>query len=184
MPQARPPDRAEEARLIQRAQAGEAAALEALYDQYAPAIFRYFYFRVRDPLLAEDLTGIVFLKMVEHLPRYIERGAPLGAWLFQIAHSQFIDHVRRSARHPQDALSEATPADDADPETQVEFVFENQQLWVALQTLTAEQQQVVQLRFWEGYSLEATAQLLGKTIGAVKALQHRALRHLTLQIKS
>ena len=164
--------------LIQRAQRGEAQAVSELYQLHAPAIFRYFYFRVQDRAAAEDLTSEVFIKMIEGLPRYEERGFPISAWLFRIAHDRVVDHHRRSAYRQAEPLSDTLEAREAGTEAQALARAEQDRLLLLLGTLTDEQQTVVQLRFIEGLSLEDCAQILGKTSGAIKSLQHRALRQL------
>lgn len=168
--------------LVQRAQAGEADALTELYRQHSPAIYRYCLFRVRDPAAAEDLASEVFLRAVEGLPRYVDRGAPLAAWLFRIAHDRVVDFHRRAANRPAEELSDHLPDHQPGTEAQALGRLEAGRLTALLAQLTDEQQLVVQLRFLEGYSLEEAARLMGKTTGAIKALQHRALRQLARQL--
>ena len=164
--------------LIHRAQRGEPEAVAELYRIHSPAIYRYFYFRVHDRATAEDLTGEVFVKMVEGLPRFVDRGAPLAAWLFRIAHDRVVDHHRRAAHRQTEALSDGLEASEPGTETQALQRAEMERVSAVVATLTDEQRMVIQLRFVEGYSLEQCASLLRKTPGAIKALQHRALRQL------
>lgn len=168
----------EEQQLIQYAQAGNADAVAELYRRHAPAIFRYVFFRMNDRTAAEDLTGDVFLEMMQALNRYTERGAPFAAWLFRIAHARVVDYHRRHARRPTETLSETLPDHTPGPELQATHHAEMHVLLSAMQILTDEQRTVIQLRFVEGHSLEATAQIMRKTPGAIKALQHRALGRL------
>lgn len=174
----------EEQQLIQRAQAGNAEAVAELYRRHAPAIFRYAFFRVNDQTAAEDLTGDVFVEMMQALHRYTERGAPFAAWLFRIARARIVDYHRRHARRPTETLSETLADHAPSPEMQATTQAETHGLLAAMQILTDEQRTVIQLRFVEGHSLETTARLMRKTLGAIKALQHRALsrlgRHLQL----
>jgi RNA polymerase sigma-70 factor, ECF subfamily len=164
--------------LVERARRGEAEAVAELYRLHSPAIFRYFFFRVRERAMAEDLTGEVFVKMVEGLPRYEERGHPITAWLFRIAHDRFVDHHRRAALRPTEPLADTQVATELGTEAQAIERAQQQQLWQLMGSLTEEQQTVIQLRFIEGYSLEDCARLLHKSTGAIKSLQHRALRQL------
>ncbi len=173
----------EERALVQSAQRGDAEAVAALFRRYAPAIFRYFIFRVSDRASAQDLTSEVFVKMVEGLPQYRARGAPFAAWLFRMAHDRRVDHYRRAARRPTEDLGEEIIDSVPGPETQAASHAEDLRLQAALKVLTDEQQLVVQLRFIEAYSLEDTARILKKTVGAVKAIQHRALGHLGTLMK-
>lgn len=174
---------AEEQALVSRAQQGDASALSALYHRHAPALYRYFVLRLHERTVAEDLTGEVFLKMVEGLGNYEQRGAPLAAWLFRIAHDRMVDYVRHSARRPTTALLETIIDPESGPELQALDQAERQQLLAAVTTLGDEQKLVIQLRFIEGYSLEDVARIMRKTVGAVKALQHRALTSLGRKIE-
>jgi RNA polymerase sigma-70 factor (ECF subfamily) len=128
--------------------------------------------------VAEDLTGDVFLQMVQALHRYTDRGAPFAAWLFRIAHDRVIDYHRRQARRPTVPLFEALSDDEPGPETQAAHQADTHGLRAAMKVLTDEQRTVLQLRFLEGHSVELTARLMRKTPGAIKALQHRALSRL------
>lgn len=169
----------DEKHLIQRAQQGNADALADLYQHYAPLLFRYFFFRTNDQTTAEDLTGEVFLRLVESLQHYHDRGFPFAAWLFRIAHARVVDYHRYRARRPSEALSEQAVDPQPDPEALAAHKWDIARIANTLVLLTDEQQTVIQLRFVEGYSLEETARLMQKTIGAVKAMQHRALQYLT-----
>jgi RNA polymerase sigma-70 factor (ECF subfamily) len=172
-------DRSKE--LIRRAREGEAEAVSELYRQHAPKIFRYFYLRLKDQAVAEDLTGEVFLRMVQSLPQYADSGAPIAAWLFRIAHDRLVDYHRQN--RPVDELPEQLHDPQPGLEAQAVDASELRDVMRFVETLTEEQQLVVQLRFIEGLSVEETAQLLNKTPGAVKALQHRALRSLMEKLK-
>ncbi len=168
----------EERDLIRRAQQGDAEAATQLYRRHGPAVFRYFLFRLGDETVAEDLTGEVFLQMVRGLPKFEDRGAPLGAWLFRIAHARLVDYHRRSATRQSEPLLDSLPDDNPGPEAESIQRAENRRVQAAIGTLTDEQQTVVQLRFIEGCSLEDAASIMNKSVGAIKALQHRALRRL------
>jgi RNA polymerase sigma-70 factor (ECF subfamily) len=167
-----------EASLIRRAQQGDAEAVAELYRLHSPAVYRYFYFRVHDRATAEDLTGEVFVKMVEGLPRFVERGAPLAAWLFRIAHDRVVDHHRRTAYRQSEPLSDGLELGGPGTEAQALQQAEMERIRAAVATLTEEQRMVIQLRFVEGYNLEQCATIMRKTTGAIKALQHRALHQL------
>jgi RNA polymerase sigma-70 factor (ECF subfamily) len=116
--------------------------------------------------------------MVEALPRFVDRGAPVAAWLFRIAHDRVVDHHRRAVYRDSQVIGETLETGEAGPEAQALGSAEKQQLNELIAQLTDEQRTVIQLRFIEGYSLEECARILGKTIGAIKALQHRALRQM------
>jgi RNA polymerase sigma-70 factor (ECF subfamily) len=173
-----PSEPVSEESLIVRAQQGEAEALAQLYEAHAPAVFRYIYFRVRDRHIAEDITADVFVRMVEALPHFELRGLPFAAWLFRVAHDRVVDHHRRAAVRRPEVLPDTLVDAEANTEAAALQTHSNAALIDRLSELTDEQQAVLQLRFIEGYSLEQTAAALAKTQGAVKALQHRALRQL------
>lgn len=167
-----------ESDLIRRAQAGDGDAVAELYRAHSPAVFRYFTFRISDVAAAEDLTAEVFLKMVAGLPGYQDRGLPLAAWLFRIAHDRAVDYRRRLAVRQAEPLDEAVVDRQANTEVEAIRRTESKRMRALLAKLTDEQQDVVLMRFVEGLSLEQTAQALGRSVGAVKAAQHRALRRL------
>ena len=172
-------ERKREQALIRLAQRGDTQAFAELYRAYVDNIYRYLYFRVNAVPVAEDLTADVFMKALEGLPGYQERETPFLGWLYRIAHARLIDYYRRS-RHTDhhediDAIELGTTHD-----LDASLMFEHQSghMRAALRTLTDEQQQVIILRFVEGRSIEETADLLGKTEGAIKTMQHRALQSL------
>ena len=167
-----------QAQLVARAKQGDERAISQLYRQYAPGIYGYLASRVGDPALADDLTSEVFLRALEGLSRFEERGVPLSAWLYRIAHDRMVDHVRRQARRPTTSLdSVRAPAQDALDET-VEARLRMDQIAQAMKHLTAEQQQVILLRFAAGFKLREVAYVMDKSAAAVKMLQLRALTRL------
>lgn len=172
--------RVEEQRLIALAQRGDADAFAELYRANVQAIYRYIAHRVNDPQLAEDITGDVFIRALEALSSYQEQGRPFIAWLYRVAHARVVDYYRRTGRRPIE-----TDLDDEEPTpvvTDLDTAMIRRQAAAALREaithLTGDQQQVVILRFIEGYRIEMVAQIMGKQPNAVKALQHRALRAL------
>jgi RNA polymerase sigma-70 factor (ECF subfamily) len=173
-----PADLDRELLLIQRSQRGDAEALTELYQLFSAPIYRYCLLRVGDAATAEDLTAEVFLNMIESLPRYVSRGAPFGAWLFRIAHNRVSDHRRRQARHGSAPISESLHDAGPAPEEVAMQGADLQHVWSAAGKLSDDYQMVLQLRFIEGLSLEETARLMGKSIGAIKVMQHRGLRRL------
>lgn len=168
----------DETTLVQRARRMEPAAISALYRQHVQAIYRYIYYRVGDVQTAEDLTAEVFVRAIEGLPNYQSRGVPFAAWLYRIARARVADHFRREQRTGTVDLKEDWPADDDSLLVQVQRSFYHRKLRGAINQLTPDQQHVVILKFVEGLSNAEVAQILGKTEGAVKSLQHRALNAL------
>ncbi len=168
--------------LIRRAQEGEREAFAELYDRHYLAIYNYFYYRLGDRETAEDLTADLFVRMVEKIDRYRDRGRPFLAWLYTIARNLLTDHYRRR-RGEAVPLDDLPLSDGKNPPTEVEHRLAVDCLHRALRHLTADQQQVIINRFLEKRSINKVAGLLGKTEGAVKAMQHRALAALRRAIE-
>jgi RNA polymerase sigma-70 factor (ECF subfamily) len=170
--------REEEARLVERAQEGDKQAVAELYRRHVDVIFEYAYARVRDATVAEDLTAQVFLKAIEGLPDFRYQGKPFVSWLYTIARARTADYWRKRQSRDTVPLTESLPADSPQPEEIAEVEDE----WVAaiglLAHLTDDQQDVMILRFVGEMSLSQVADILGKTVGAVKSIQHRALAAL------
>jgi len=164
--------------LIERAQRFEPEAVAELYRRHLGEIYRYCLFRIRDEAAAEDLTEEVFLNMLQALPRYTDRGVPFVAWLYRIARARVVDYQRQRARRPTEALADTLADAAPSPEMQALAHAESRELQAAMARLSDHYQMVLQLRFIEGCDLEETARRMGKTMGATKVLQHRALRKL------
>ena len=171
----------DETRLIQLAQQGNTEACAVLYDRHYDAVYRYCYYRVSDVNLAQDLTSDVFVRMVAKLDTYRVQGRPLLAWLYTIARNLITDLHRQHGQATHVPLEEATMlgrdgrrdmARDVDRRLQADCLAN------ALQHLTEEQRQVILLRFMEDYRNGQVARILNKSEGAIKALQHRALKSL------
>jgi RNA polymerase sigma-70 factor (ECF subfamily) len=174
----------EEANLVAQAKRGDEAAIGQLYRQYAPGIYGYVVSRIREPAVADDLTSEVFVRALEGLSRFEYRGISLSAWLYRIAHDRLVDHFRRQAREPTLPLDdEFLPAQEG-LEQEVDVRLRIQQLRGAMEKLTAEQHQVILLRFISGLKLQEIAYVMDKSTAAVKMLQLRALtrlKHLVAQ---
>lgn len=170
----------DEARLIRQAQKGDARACAALYDRHYDAVYRYCYYRLGEGHAAQDVTGEVFVRMVEKLDTFRPRGRPLLAWLYTIARNLVTDHYRQQGQANHVPLDEALPLpDNGDgPDRHTDRRLEAECLAAALVHLTEEQRQVILLKFMENLSNAEVAALLGKSEGAIKSLQHRALAAL------
>lgn len=167
--------------LLQGCQRGEAAAAEALYGLYADRIYRYILARTGDPHVAEDLTGEVFVRMIENAGRFrINRERPaasFSAWLYRIAANLAADYHRRG-KWLDSSEPETMGGTQPDPWSVVERRETAAQVATALQKLTEDQRLVLIGKFAEGMSNRELADLMGKSEGAVESLQHRALRSL------
>ncbi len=177
MPERPEPD---EARLLKAARQGDTLAFGLLYECYAPRVFRFLYAHLDERMDAEDMTEEVFLRVWQALPDYQERGAPFGGFVFRVAHNALFDHYRRSHRRgdPEDLDEERLPAAGADPAHDSAAAAESAELKSMLGQLGEDQRTVLTLRFLAGLTPEETAKAMGKSSGAVRVLQHRALRAL------
>ena len=170
----------DERRLIERAKQGDLAALGALYNLHVDRIYQYALYRTGDDQTAEDIAAEVFLRAIESIGNYEDQGVPFAAWLYRIAHARVVDFWRSSKRHQTAPLEdpllqeELTSQDDG---IDIDFL-QHRLLATALRQLTDDQQNVIVLKFRQGLSNAEIAQMLGKTEGAVKALQWRALEAL------
>ena len=164
--------------LVQRAQVLEEAALASLYSTYYPRIYNYAFLHLGDIQSAEDLASDVMLKVLESIKKYRFKGTPFSAWVFRIARNRLIDLHRRRKRHGEVDLTEPLAAMQIGPQTLAERALDRGQLQLALKYLTDEQRQVIVLKFIEGFDNASIARILGRSEGAVKSLQHRALNSL------
>ncbi len=166
--------------LVRLAQTGDGDAFGALYDRYVDTVFRFIYYRVNDRAIAEDYTSETFLRALKRIATISYQGSDIGAWFVTIARNIVLDHVK-SARN----RLEITTADPIEATTHV-VSTENavlaklsvEALMAAVAQLGDEQRECVTLRFIQGLSVSETAAAMGKNDGAVKALQHRAVRKL------
>src|SRR5213078_1860532 len=176
--------RAEDLRvLVARAQKGEREALEDLYLEHFDRIYSYLHMTVGNRHDAEDLTTQTFLKMLESIGKFRWGTAPFSAWLFRIAHNLAMDHFRARRRwQPEEEVPE--PAGQAEPSAELEAMqsIGRQSMMELIERLSPEQQQVLTLKFVFNFPNADVATILGKTEGAIKSLQHRALASLQKQI--
>lgn len=164
--------------LVRQAQEYDEAALKALYQTYYPKIYNYAFLQMGDVQASEDLASDVMLKMLESIKSYQFRGLPFGAWVFRVARNRLIDLHRRRRRRGEVDLSETLTSGLANPHALAERALERGQLQVALKHLTDEQRQVIVLKFIEGFDNRSAGRIMGRSEGAIKSLQHRALGSL------
>jgi len=164
--------------LVAAAKAGDAEAFGRIFDHFHEPVHRYVAARVRRPSDAEDLAQLVFVKALEALPRYEQRGIPFGGWLFRLARNVVIDHIRTHREHVDlDELLER-PGQDAGPEAQAIARLEMDAVAAALVGLTDEQRDAIALRFFAGLSAREAAAVMGKQEGTVRGIQFRAIAAL------
>jgi len=165
--------------IARRAAQRDTTAFAALYDEHLNTVYRFVFFKVSDPTLAEDLTAEVFSKAWENIDRFEWRDLPFQHWLLRVARNVVVDHWRAHRRFPAslDGLYEL-PSDSLSPEEVVSRDGEVERVNKALKRLPDDQRDVLILRFIEGYSHADTAQVLKKSVVAVRQIQVRALRAL------
>ena len=170
-------------RLVERAQQGDRAALEELYLIHFDRIYSYLHMSVGNKHDAEDLTTQTFLKMLESIKRFRWQSAPFSAWLFRIAHNLAMDHFRARRRwQPEAEVPEPPGSEEPSAELEAMQTIGRQSMMELIDKLSPEQQQVLTLKFVFNFANAEAATILGKTEGAIKSLQHRALVSLQKQI--
>lgn len=170
--------------LIQRAQSMDLDALATIYDKYYSAVFRYAYYRIQDQTQAEDIASEVFVRMVERIETYRQRGSPILAWLFTIAHNLVVDSYHSKKKENTSRLDDEYIKSNVQHLSQ--FVERQQDLDClegAMRQLTENQRKFIILRFFEEYDIAEVARILGKNERAIRSLQHRALASLTRALK-
>jgi len=175
--------------MVRDARAGDSHALGQLYDTYRDRVARFATGRLGDPEKAEDVTSETFEAVCRNLRSY-RAGTDFEAWLFTIAHRRVADHFRRRYRRQEVALDEASsPADGgqplsgtlpvvAGPEEAVLAAERRAEVAGAFRRLRPDQQEVLALRVLGGLSAAQVGEVLGKSEGAVRVAQHRALQSL------
>ncbi|HWL37578.1 MAG TPA: ECF subfamily RNA polymerase sigma factor, BldN family [Frankiaceae bacterium] len=166
--------------LVARAQQGDPEAFGALYDRYFDVVYRYVYYRVSNQSLTEDMVSETFLRALRRITSFTWQGRDFGAWLVTIARNLIADHFKSSRYKLELTTGEILDADRATdgPENEVLDSMTNMTLLEAVKMLGAEQQECIVLRFLQGFSVTETALAMGKTDGAIKALQYRAVQSL------
>lgn len=171
----------EERTWVEQAQAGDSSGVGCLYERYVDRIYRYILLKIGDPHEAEDLTGQVFVRMIEAIHGFQWQGVSFQSWLYRIAHNLVVDHLRQRTRRPQvalDPLESTLLSEGDDPYSWAEAADYRDHLRGALARLTDLQAQVIALKFGGGLSNAEAGKVLGRSEGAVKALQHSALSNL------
>ena len=176
-------EQADERALLEAAQS-DPAKFDALYEMHFERVYAFIASRVRDRATAEDVTSEVFHKALANLARFEWRGVSIAAWLLRIAANAVVDHAKRAAREfpsPED------PAELADPglrPSELRAIENRARLFRLVGQLPEAQRQVVHQRFVDQRSIREIAGRMGKTEGAIKQLQLRALQRLRAQMES
>jgi RNA polymerase sigma-70 factor (ECF subfamily) len=171
---------------LNRAIQGDHEAFGMLYEQYVERIFNYVYYRTGNQHDAEDLTARVFFRAMRRIPQYQERGLPVSAWLYRIAHNLVANWHRDRGRRPEISLDEgfASIPHSEHPEVTLLYLEEQDRLLKMIRELPPERQQLIILKFVEHLSNAEIGQIMGKTEGAVKSLYHRTLLSLRVDMEN
>jgi len=165
--------------LVQRAKQYDQQAFTELYEAYFEKIYRYIVLKIGDRTEAEDMTQQVFLNALKSISSYKWKGTPFSAWLYRIAHNQVVDYFRRKSKRPttslDDSLSISNGKRESNPQSITEHSFDIEQLLSATGKLTEAQREVISLRFSSELPTAEVAKIMGKSQGAIKALQHSAI---------
>ena len=165
----------DEQSLVHRAQQGDKEAFAQLYESHFDKIYRYVVLRVGNKTEAEDVTQQVFLNALRSISSFRWKGIPFSGWLFRIAHNLVVDYMRKEKKHATTPLDESMVSVDRSPQLMAEDRLDVEQLISATKRLTAAQSEVISLRFAGELSVAEVAKVMGKSEGAVKALQHSAI---------
>ena len=154
----------------------------AIYDRYFPDVYRYVYYRLGNESLAEDIASDVFVRLLEAIQSKRGPKTNLKGWLLSTASNVIADHLRHIYRRPTESLSESMADFGSSLIDEIDRRQQTDSIRQAYAQLTPEQQNVLALRFGDGYSLEETATVMQKQVNAIKALQFRALQALQRNI--
>jgi len=165
----------DEESLVRRAQQRDPEAFAQLYEEHFDRIYRYVALRIGDKIEAEDMTQQVFINALHSISSFKWKGIPFSAWLFRIAHNQVVDYHRKKAKQATVPLDESQVSSDSNPQLMAEYRLDIDQLLSATKRLTKAQREVIALRFAAELPIAQVAKVMGKSQGAVKALQHSAI---------
>ena len=173
------PDLATEDRLLAQAKRGDQLAIMRIYDAFFTPIYQYIRLRVGDAMTAEDLTSDVFVKLITALRGPNAPRDTLRGWLFRVARNAIIDYAGKETKVPETTLDEwVRDSTDNQPEIAFMQAANEQRARNAVRMLAADQQEVLVLRFGQQLSLQETADVMGKSVSAIKSLQWRAVETL------
>ncbi|MBA7716003.1 ECF RNA polymerase sigma factor SigW [subsurface metagenome] len=164
----------DEESLVRRAQHRDQEAFAQLYEEHFDKIYRYVTFKIGNETEAEDMTQQVFLNALKSISSFKWKGIPFSAWLFRIAHNQVVDYLK-SKKRTAVPLDESLASNDNNPQLIVEQKLDIEQVLAATKQLTEAQREVISLRFAGELPIAQVAKTMGKSQGAVKALQHSAI---------
>ena len=175
----------EEKELIELAKTDK-EAFGQLYERYVDRIYNYVYYRTGNSADAEDLTAKIFMRAMQHIPRYEDKGVPFSAWLYRIAHNLVANWHRDNSRRKVIALDDVTNwrVHEDGPEFAAQLTEDKDALLVAIRRLPADRQELLILKFVERLSNAEIGEIMGRSEGAIKSLYHRTLLSLKDDFKS
>lgn len=163
--------------ILTRAVQGDSQAFGLIYERYVSRIYNYIYYRTGNHHDAEDLTARVFYRAIRSIINYQDRGLPISAWLYRIAHNLVANWHRDRSRRPEIVLDDSIPihVPTEHPEVTLMQTEEQERLLKLIRKLPPERQQLIILKFVDHMSNAEIGQIMGRTEGAVKSLYHRTL---------
>ena len=165
----------DEESLVRRAKQRDQKAFAQLYEEHFDRIYRYVALRIGDKMEAEDMTQQVFLSALQSISSFKWKGVPFAAWLYRIAHNQVVDYLRKQNKQAAIPFDESLASSDSNPQLMAEHNLDIERLLLATRQLTEAQREVISLRFASELPIAQVAKIMGKSQGAVKALQHSAI---------
>ncbi|MCH8062601.1 MAG: sigma-70 family RNA polymerase sigma factor [Chloroflexi bacterium] len=171
--------------LVMKAQEGDQSSFALLYERFFDQIFRYVSFKTGSPTEAEDITGEVFVRMIESIHRFKWQGHPFSSWLFRIAHNLIVDYFRKKGKKalvPLEGSADNLQSDQVDVDRRIDLELAMDEIRRAMEGLTELQREVISMRFAGGLSVAETARAIGKKDNAIKALQHAGLKKLRMTL--
>ncbi|MEN8241825.1 MAG: sigma-70 family RNA polymerase sigma factor [Chloroflexota bacterium] len=171
---------------LARAAGGDKEAFGVLYDRYLGRIYNYIYYRTGNQHDAEDLTARVFTRAMKHITNYQDRGVPISAWLYRIAHNLVANWHRDNSRRQEVGLDETyqMPANQELPEAVLLRTEQEDFLLSLVSGLPEDRQQLLILKFVDHMSNSEIGEIMGRTEGAIKSLYHRTLLSLRDEVKN
>jgi len=175
----------EESELIARAKTDK-EAFGQLYERYARKIYNYVYYRTGNVADAEDLTARVFIRAMQHIGKYDDRGVPFSAWLYRIAHNLVANFHRDRSRRKIISLDDVSQwrVNEAGPESLTQLLEDRNALLATIRRLPADRQELLILKYVEQLSNKEIGDIMGRSEGAIKSLYHRTLLALREEIQS
>ncbi len=171
----------EEKKLIEKAKKGQNEAFAQLYDKYVERIFRFIYLKTFHKADSEDLTQQVFLKAFQNIKKYSYQGFPFSSWLYKIALNVVIDYYRQNKSEEikvSDLLFELKEEGNLNPWEKFDYGLEIEKVKQIIKKLPQDQQDVLILKFVNDLNNKEIAEILNKSEGAIRVIQHRALKQL------